>query len=262
MSSLSQRRPRAIEAIRRARLSERIARASCGRRLGREYLAASFEWRLVPRYLQHMAAARPLGADGVRELDQYLIRMDLNPGHMGVDEDRVRNLRRLIEVVSNRSNDQVLDFYCRDTTDGSGPFRLALEQGGGQIVAVLDAPFADVARGHAIAAVIEDPSSQQGFGPHSCSLMIAHLFGQLGLDCLEQVAVDDGRLLPGQDLALECHLAKVEPVAQQIGKRPAREWNAADGRSRFEGANLGDDALLTQVGHEPAEAAKPQIAGE
>src|SRR5205814_7213381 len=30
MSSLSQRRPRAIEAMRRARFSERIARASCG----------------------------------------------------------------------------------------------------------------------------------------------------------------------------------------------------------------------------------------
>ena len=87
----------------------------------------------------------------------------------------------------------------------------------------LDAPFADVARGHAIAAVIEDrPASKAS--DHPCSLMIAHLFGQLGLHCLEQVAVDHGRLLPGQNLALEHHLPNVEPVAQQVGQRPAREW--------------------------------------
>ena len=39
-------------------------------------------------------------------------------------------------------------------------FHLALEQRGGQIVAVLDAAFADVAGRHTIAAVIEDASSQ------------------------------------------------------------------------------------------------------
>ena len=63
-------------------------------------------------------------------------------------------------MVSNRSYDHALDLGCGNSTDRSGPFRLALEQDGGQIVAVLDAPLADVARRHAIAAVIEDPSSQ------------------------------------------------------------------------------------------------------
>src|SRR5262249_60592831 len=95
-----------------------------------------------------------------------------------------------------------------------------------------------------------------------CSFMIVRLFAQLGLDCLEQAAVEDGRLLPGQNLALEDHLPDVEPVAEQVGKRTAREWNTADGCSRLEGANLGHDALLTQVGHEQAETAEPQIAAE
>jgi hypothetical protein len=79
---------------------------------------------------------------------------------VGVNEHRVLDLRGLIEVVSNSSHDQALDLGCRDSTDGPGQFRLALQQGRGQIVAVLDAPLADVARRHAIAAVIEEPSGQ------------------------------------------------------------------------------------------------------
>jgi hypothetical protein len=46
--------------------------------------------------------------------------------------------------------------------------------------------------------------------------MIIQLFAQLGLDCLEQVPLDDGRLLPGQNLTLEYHLPDVEPVAEQV----------------------------------------------
>jgi hypothetical protein len=48
------------------------------------------------------------------------------------------------------------------------------------------------------------------------------------------------------------HLPDVESVAEQVGKRTARERNAADLRSRLEGANLGHDALFAQVGHEQA----------
>jgi hypothetical protein len=37
---------------------------------------------------------------------------------------------RAIEAMRRaRSHDQALDLDCRDSTDGSGPFRLALEQG-------------------------------------------------------------------------------------------------------------------------------------
>ena len=58
------------------------------------------------------------------------------------------------------------------------------------------------------------------------------------------------------------HLADVEAVAKQVGEWPARERNAADVFSGLQGADLGDDALLAQVGHEPVEAAELEIAAE
>jgi hypothetical protein len=79
--------------------------------------------------LQRIAASRPLGADTfcVGQFDHQLIRLDLDPGNVCGDEDCVLNLRGLVEVVSH---DQALDLGGRDSTDRSGPFRLALEQGG------------------------------------------------------------------------------------------------------------------------------------
>ena len=56
---------------------------------------------------------------------------------------------------------------------------------------------------HAVAAIVEDAAQQQRLGLHPCGLVIVHLFGQLGLDGLEQVPLDNGGLLPCQDLALE-----------------------------------------------------------
>ena len=57
--------------------------------------------------------------------------------------------------------------------------------------------------------------------------MIIHLLVQLGLDRIEQGAIDDGRLLARKGLALEHHLANVEAVAEKIGKRTPGERNAA-----------------------------------
>jgi hypothetical protein len=53
-----------------------------------------------------------------------------------------------------------------------------------------------------------------------------------------------------EDLTLEWHLTDIEAIAQEVGERPAGERNAADGRSGLQRANLGDDALLAQVGHQ------------
>ena len=47
-----------------------------------------------------------------------------------------------------------------------------------------------------------------------------------------------------------------------MGERSPRERDPADGFSCFQGADLGEDALITQVGHEPVKAAKPQITAE
>ena len=59
--------------------------------------------------------------------------------------------------------------------------------------------------------------------------MIGYLLAQLGLNCIEEFPIEDGQLLPGQDLTFECNLAKVEAIAQQVGQTAARERNAADG---------------------------------
>src|SRR4051812_35132615 len=92
--------------------------------------------------------------------------------------------------------------------------------------------------------------------------MIVHLLGQLDLDGVEELPINNGRLLARQDLALECHLSNVESVAEQVSERSARERDAADRFSCFQGADLGDDALITQVSHEPVEAAEPQVTAE
>jgi hypothetical protein len=43
--------------------------------------------------------------------------------------------------------------------------------------------------------------------------VIVQLFIQLGLDCIEQAPIDNGWLLPRQDLTLEGHLSDVGAVA-------------------------------------------------
>jgi hypothetical protein len=63
--------------------------------------------------------------------------------------------------------------------------------------------------------------------------MVGDLLGELGLNSLEQVPTDDGRLLAGQDLTFEHDLADIEAIAQQMGERPAGKGNAADGLTSF-----------------------------
>jgi hypothetical protein len=54
--------------------------------------------------------------------------------------------------------------------------------------------------------------------PHSGALAIP-LLDELSLNRLEQVPVEDRRMLCGADFALEVDLADVEPVAQEVGER-------------------------------------------
>ena len=138
-SWLSQRRPRTIDAIKVARVSDRIGRACCGGRGRQEYLAAPRCRCFVP-------------------WDMKVSNVDA-PNVVG-DEAPVVNRLRWLEMVPNRSRDQGLDVGCREPAYRSGALPLALEQGGRQIVPILDTPFADVTRCHAIAAVIEHASSQ------------------------------------------------------------------------------------------------------
>ncbi len=78
-------------------------------------------------------------------------------------------------------------------------------------------------------------------------LWLMHLLVQLGLDGVEQVPIDDGRLLARKRLSLEEHFSDVKPIAKQMGERAAGEGDAADGFTRLQGPRLGDDALLAEV---------------
>ena len=69
--------------------------------------------------------------------------------------------------------------------------------------------------------------------------MIVYLLGQLDLDGVEEPPINNGGLLARQDLTLECHLSNVESVAEKVGERSARERDATDGFSCFQGADLG-----------------------
>src|SRR6202007_2446597 len=115
---------------------------------------------------------------------------------------------------------------CRHAAHRSGALGGAMEKGGGQVVSVLAAALADMARAHAVAAVIKDAAGQQGLGVHPCGPMIGRLLTQLGLDGVEQVPIENAGLFALEDLTLEWHLTDIEAIAQEVGERPASERNA------------------------------------
>jgi hypothetical protein len=83
-----------------------------------------------------------------------LVGLDLNPGNMGVDKVCVLELCRYVEVIADRLGHNRLDRW--DSADGAGLLGSSLQQGRRDVIAVADAPFADMARAHPVAAIIED----------------------------------------------------------------------------------------------------------
>jgi hypothetical protein len=58
--------------------------------------------------------------------------------------------------------------------------------------------------------------------------MIGPLLVKFGLNRLKQRAIEDGRLLGREDLALVADLTNIEAVAQESGKRSTGERDAAN----------------------------------
>src|SRR5437660_12685368 len=116
-----------------------------------------------------------------------------------------------------------------------------------------------MARGHSVATVVIDATDQQGIGFGACDRVIVALVVELGLHRVEEITVENGGLLTGEDLALEGDLADVEPIVQKMGERAAGEWDAANRAPGLERSHLGDDPPLAKVGHQQVEAAKLQI---
>ena len=133
---------------------------------------------LVPRDTKNHRLAPPICFARLDKLDNQLLRMDLDARNVDVDEAPVVNRLRWLEMVSNRP----LPPGSRSRLPALGgidPARsgCAVEQGGREIVPILDAPLAGMARAHAIAAVIEDAASQQSLGPASlwlCNCSLVH----------------------------------------------------------------------------------------
>lgn len=71
--------------------------------------------------------------------------------------------------------------------------------------------------------VVIDAADQQSIRARSCGCMAVALIIELGLHRVKEIAVEDGGLLAGEDLALEGDLADVEPIAQKMGERASRE---------------------------------------
>jgi hypothetical protein len=65
------------------------------------------------------------------------------------------------EVVRHRRRDQGFDRRGRNAGDRSGEFGLPLDQSRGHVVAVPEPLLAAVARGHAVAAVVENVAAEQ-----------------------------------------------------------------------------------------------------
>jgi len=91
--------------------------------------------------------------------------------------------------------------------------------------------------------------------------MVVDLLVELGLDGLKQVLIENGRLLPFEDFALESDFADIEAIAKQMRERAARERNAADGLARLESPDLGYNASLARVSHQEVQAACSSVGG-
>src|SRR5205085_1727438 len=88
------------------------------------------------------------------------------------------------------------------------------------------------------------------------------LLFEFGLDGVKQRSIDDGGLFARQELTLECHLANVKSVAEQIGEGTARERDAADGLPCLQRPALGGDPALSKLSQQQIETAEREVASE
>src|SRR3982074_176028 len=117
-----------------------------------------------------------------------------------------------------------------------------------------------MARAHSAATAGIDAADQQCLGFGACGRVIGPLAIEPGLDGVEEITVEDGWLLPSEDLALKEDLPNVEPIAQKMGERAAGERDPSDGLPGLESSQLCDDPPLVEVCHPAVEAPKLEIA--
>ena len=85
-----------------------------------------------------------------------------------------------------------------------------------------------MAGSHPVATVVIEATDQQGFRSVACGGVVGALLVELGLHGVKEITIQDGGLLARKDVALERDLTDIEPVAQEMGERTARERDASD----------------------------------
>src|SRR5262249_4071562 len=115
-------------------------------------------------------------------------------------------------------------------------------------------------RGHPVATVVIETTDQRRGGCRVPGSVVVALLVELGLHGVKEITIQDGGMLARKDVALERDLTDIEPVAQEMGERTAREGDASDRAPSLERSHLGDDPPFPKVGHQAVEAAKREIA--
>src|SRR6266540_4935244 len=92
--------------------------------------------------------------------------------------------------------------------------------------------------------------------------VVAPLLVELDLNGLEQLAIENGRLLALEDFTFVFDFSNIEAVAQKISEGPSREWDASDSPAGGQRAGLGLDAAPAQIGKQQIEAAQREITAE
>src|SRR5215207_590828 len=158
--------------------------------------------------------------------------------------------------------DDALDLGRGHARHRAGLVLSPLGQDAGDVVAIAGAVLDRVARGHAVAAVVEDAAEQERLGARAGAPLAAALLVELGLHGLEQRALEDRLVLAGMALGFVIDLAAVDPVAQKMGERAVAEGHAADHRARGQSAPARDDAGLPQLALQRRQRAKREVTLE
>src|SRR5215475_5742844 len=147
-------------------------------------------------------------------------------------------------MIADAVEHKPLDFRSRHARDAAC-FGLSLLQDCVRyIVPVADTELVGVRWAHAVAAVVEDATGQNGGRALEPHLPGDGVGGELGLHGFKQVTVKDRLMLPAMHLAPIGDLADVEPVLEQMGEWAHAEKDTAPHAVISTAIGLGPDAAL------------------
>ena len=151
---------------------------------------------------------------------------------LGLDQRSVNKIGIVRVGRAKRIDDGGLDFGCGHAGDSSGLAPAALSEDRGHVVAIADAALLGRARGHPVAAIVEDAADEQSArrcAPDPCSVAIGR---ELLLNRIEQGRRDDRGMLGRIARSLVVQLAKIDPVPEDVSERTIGQRHTADRSGR------------------------------